>query len=472
MNILQRFAAPEAFAMSTPSPSFKQPVPAAAPDVEALCNRFLNREAVIGVIGLGYVGLPLVCAICAQGFKSVGFDIDADKIDRLNKGESYIGNIHNDKIASLVSGGSFLPTGDFSRLSGVDAILMCVPTPLNKNREPDMTYVEETAKTIAKHLRRGQLVVLESTTWPGTTRELLKPILEAGSGLKAGEDFFLAFSPEREDPGNAQFHTAIIPKVVGGDGPAALRLAQTMYDQFLTKTVAVSTADTAEAVKLTENIFRAVNIALVNELKVIYDSMGIDIWEVIEAAKTKPFGYMPFYPGPGLGGHCIPIDPFYLTWKAREHGVSTKFIELAGEINVFMPRFVVGRLAEALDLRFSKSLNGAKILLLGMAYKKNVADIRESPAFGIMELLQKRQSVISYHDPFVDVVPPTREHASFTGMVSSPLTPDVIAAADAVVIVTDHTGVNYDMVAQHARLVVDTRNVFATRTDRHNIVKA
>lgn len=456
--------------MQSPSPAPKF----AAEDltVDQLCARYLNREAVIGVIGLGYVGLPLVCAICAQGFKSVGFDIDQDKIDRLNKGQSYIGNIHNDKIASLVTGGAFVPTADFSRLGEVDAILMCVPTPLNKNREPDMTYVEETAKTIAKTLRRGQLVVLESTTWPGTTRELLRPILEAGSGLTAGVDFFLAFSPEREDPGNAKFHTAIIPKVVGGDGADALKLAQTMYDQFLSKTVAVSSAETAEAVKLTENIFRAVNIALVNELKVIYDAMGVDIWEVIEAAKTKPFGYMPFYPGPGLGGHCIPIDPFYLTWKAREHNISTRFIELAGEINVLMPRFVVTRLAETLDARFSRGMKDAKILLLGMAYKKNVSDIRESPTFTILELLQKRQADLSFHDPYVDVVPPTREHAAFTGMVSVPLTPEVVAAADAVIVVTDHDNVDYDMVAKHARLIVDTRNVYAARTDRSNIVKA
>lgn len=440
--------------------------------VDQLCARFVNREAVIGVIGLGYVGLPLVCAICAQGFKSIGFDIDQDKIDRLNKGQSYIGNIHNDKISALVTGGAFVPTADFSRLHEADAILMCVPTPLNKNREPDMTYVEETAKTIARTLRRGQLVVLESTTWPGTTRELLRPILEQGSGLKAGVDFFLAFSPEREDPGNAKFHTAIIPKVVGGDGPDALKLAQTMYDQFLTKTVAVSSAETAEAVKLTENIFRAVNIALVNELKVIYDAMGVDIWEVIEAAKTKPFGYMPFYPGPGLGGHCIPIDPFYLTWKAREHNISTRFIELAGEINVLMPRFVVSRLAETLDARFGRALKDAKILLLGMAYKKNVSDIRESPSFTILELLQKRQADLSFHDPYVDVVPPTREHAAFTGMKSAALTPETVAAADAVIVVTDHDNVDYDMVAQHAKLIVDTRNVYAGRTDRDNIVKA
>jgi UDP-N-acetyl-D-glucosamine dehydrogenase len=366
----------------------------------------------------------------------------------------------------------FHATADFAGLADVDAILMCVPTPLNRNREPDMTYIVETAKVIARTLRKGQLVVLESTTWPGTTREVVRPILEDATGLKSGLDFFLAFSPEREDPGNPTYHTSIIPKVVGGDGDAALRLAQTMYDQFLTKTVAVSSADTAEAVKLTENIFRSVNIALVNELKVIYDAMGIDIWEVIEAAKTKPFGYMPFYPGPGLGGHCIPIDPFYLTWKAREYGITTRFIELAGEVNVLMPRFVVNRLSEALDMRFSRALNGAKILILGMAYKKNVADVRESPAFTVMELLQQRQADVSFHDPYVDAVPPTREHAAFSGMKSVPLDEATLRAADAVVVVTDHANVDYALVARHAKLVVDTRNVFAGAVNRHNIVKA
>lgn len=440
--------------------------------VDQLCQMFIDRKATIGVIGLGYVGLPLVCAICAEGFKAVGFDIDAGKIEKLKAGKSYIGNIHNDRIGSYVQDEAFIPTDDFAKLADVDAILMCVPTPLNRNREPDMTYVVDTTKTIAKTLRPGQLIVLESTTWPGTTRELVRPILEQATGLRSGVDFFLAFSPEREDPGNAKFHTAVIPKVVGGDGPAALKLAQTMYDQFLAQTVAVSSADTAEAVKLTENIFRAVNIALVNELKVIYDAMGIDIWEVIEAAKTKPFGYMPFYPGPGLGGHCIPIDPFYLTWKAREYNISTRFIELAGEVNVLMPRYVVNRLTETLDTRFGKSLKGTKILILGMAYKKNVADIRESPSFTVMELLQKRQADISFHDPYVDVVPPTREHAAFTGMKSVPLTPETVAAADVVMIVTDHDNVDYDMVVKNARLVIDTRNKLAFATDRHNIVKA
>lgn len=458
--------------MSAPHPTLQPVTPHSAPDVEALCQRFIDRQAVIGVVGLGYVGLPLICAISDKGFKSVGFDIDAAKIEKLSRGESYIGNIHNDRVAAFVNNKMFTPTADFTRLADVDAILMCVPTPLSKNREPDMSYVVETTKTIAKTLRRGQLIVLESTTWPGTTRELVRPILENATGLKSGVDFFLAFSPEREDPGNAKFHTAIIPKVVGGDGAEALKLAQTMYDQFLAKTVAVSSADTAEAVKLTENIFRAVNIALVNELKVIYDAMGIDIWEVIEAAKTKPFGYMPFYPGPGLGGHCIPIDPFYLTWKAREYNISTRFIELAGEVNVLMPRFVVNRLAETLDDRFGVSMKSAKILLLGMAYKKNVADIRESPSFTIMELLQKRQADISFHDPFVEEIPPTREHAAFTGMRSAPLTPETVAAADAVIVVTDHDSVDYDMVARHAKLIVDTRNVYGARVERDNIVKA
>lgn len=443
-----------------------------AVDVEALLRRFTGRKAKIGVIGLGYVGLPLACAICAAGFQAVGFDIDLSKIQKLKKGQSYIGNLHNDKLSDYVKEGRFHPTSDFKRLSDVDAVLLCVPTPLNRNREPDMTYIVKTSETVAKHLKRGQLIVLESTTYPGTTRDVMRPILEEATGLKSGADFFLAFSPEREDPGNAKYHTAIIPKVIGGDGEDALRLAQTMYDQFLVKTVAVSSPDAAEAVKLTENIFRSVNIALVNELKVIYDAMGIDIWEVIEAAKTKPFGYMPFYPGPGLGGHCIPIDPFYLTWKAREFGIATRFIELAGEINVSMPKFVVERLAQALDERFAKPLNGAKIMLLGLAYKKNVADVRESPAFAIMELLKSRRAQVVFHDPYVNVIPPTREHAAFTGLASQPLNAKTLAAQDAVMIVTDHDSIDYEMVAAQSKLVIDTRNALARTKGRGNIVKA
>lgn len=441
-------------------------------DVAALTARYTDKTAVLGVIGLGYVGLPLSCAACDKGFRVVGFDVDPAKITKLEKGESYIGNIHNDRVKGFVKGGLFSPTADYARLAEVDAIIMCVPTPLNKNREPDMTYIERTTRAIAQHLKRGQLVVLESTTYPGTTDDVVRPILEEATGMKAGVDFYLAFSPEREDPGNAKFHTSVIPKVVGGQTADCLQLATAMYDQFLTATVPVSSAATAEAVKLTENIFRAVNIALVNELKVIYDAMGIDIWEVIEAAKTKPFGYMPFYPGPGLGGHCIPIDPFYLTWKAREHGVATRFIELAGEINVAMPRYVVNRLAEALDTRFGKGLNGAKILLIGVAYKKNVADERESPAYTIMDMLKDRNADLSFYDPHVAVVPNKREHPRFTGMRSVELSPATIAAADAVLIVTDHDGIDYVGLAQHARLVIDTRNALGAVVERGNIVKA
>lgn len=454
------------------NPKLQTVVPSStSADLDALCENFISRRAKIGVIGLGYVGLPLACAICDRDFVAVGFDIDTGKIDKLNRGESYIGNIHNDRISRFVKGGKFFPTNRFEMLSEMDAIIMCVPTPLDRNREPDMTYIVNTTKSIAPHLKRGQLIVLESTTYPGTTSDLVRPILEE-TGLKCGEDFFLAFSPEREDPGNQQFGTTNTPKVVGGVGDAALKLAQTMYNQFLNKTVAVSSAETAEAVKLTENIFRSVNIALVNELKVIYDAMGIDIWEVIEAAKTKPFGYMPFYPGPGLGGHCIPIDPFYLTWKAREYNITTRFIELAGEINIAMPAYVVNKLSEALDERFARPLNGANILVIGMAYKKNVADIRESPAFAVMELLKRRKSEVVFHDPYVDVVPPTREHKAFTGMASVALTPELIAAQDAVMIITNHDNIDYNLIARHARLVVDTRNALSGVSSRDNIVKA
>jgi UDP-N-acetyl-D-glucosamine dehydrogenase len=445
---------------------------AAAQRLVALCEKFTSRRAKIGVIGLGYVGLPLACAICAKDFSATGFDIDQSKIDKLARGESYIGNIHNDIVSGFVKAGKLRATSDFVGLAEMDAIIMCVPTPLNKNREPDMEYIVKTSETVAKYLRPGQLVVLESTTYPGTTREVVRPILEDATGLKSGEDFFLAFSPEREDPGNAKFHTAVIPKIVGGDGEAALKLAQTMYDQFLAKTVAVSSAELAEAAKLTENIFRSVNIALVNELKVVFDAMGLDVWEVIEAAKTKPFGYMPFYPGPGLGGHCIPIDPFYLSWKAREHNVSARFIELAGEINTAMPAYVVNKLSEAMDRTSAKSLNGARVLLIGAAYKKNVADVRESPAFALMELLHKRRAHISFHDPYVPEIPVMREHLLFAGMKSEQLTPALLGAQDVVVVVTDHDNVDYGMIAQHAALVVDTRNALAGKQGKAHVVKA
>jgi len=441
-------------------------------DPRLLCEKFQQSPAVIGVIGLGYVGLPLSCAAARAGLRVIGFDTDAAKVEKLKKGQSYIGNIHNDSIRAFVHSGAFTPTSDPAQLKDADAIILCVPTPLNANREPDMSYIIRSAETVAGVLRKGQLVVLESSTYPGTTRDLMTPILEEKSGLKAGQDFFVAFSPEREDPGNKDHTTASIPKLVGGIDLASLRVAQSMYDRFLEKTVAVSSAEVAEAAKLTENIFRAVNIALVNELKVIFDKMDIDVWEVIEAAKTKPFGYMPFYPGPGLGGHCIPIDPFYLTWKAREENMPTRFIELAGEINIAMPAYVVNRLADALNEKAGRALNGAKILLIGMAYKKNVADIRESPAFAIMDLLEQRKAVIDFHDPCVDEIPPTREHARHTGKVSTALTESAVQAADAVVILTAHDGVNYDMIARHARLIVDTRNALSHVADRTHIVKA
>jgi UDP-N-acetyl-D-glucosamine dehydrogenase len=418
------------------------------------------RRARVGIIGLGYVGLPLACLFAEKGFPTTGFDIDPAKVKALNAGRSYIKHIPGKRVAAIRSGGRFEASDDFDRLRRMDAIIICVPTPLTSYREPDLQFIVKTGEEIAPRLRKGQLIVLESSTYPGTTREDLKPILEA-RGLKSGRDFWLAYSPEREDPGNASFGTNDIPKVVGGDGAAALDLAVALYDQVVVKTVPVSSPETAETVKLTENIFRAVNIALVNELKVICAAMGIDVWEVIDAARTKPFGFMPFYPGPGLGGHCIPIDPFYLTWKAREFGVNTRFIELAGEINTAMPRYVVGRLAEELSTQRSKALKGARILMLGLAYKKNVDDMRESPALTLIELLEKAGAKVSYHDPFIPAVKPSREHGTLTGRRSVPLTARSLSGADAVLIVTDHDDVDYAMVAKHARLVLDTRNAMA-----------
>jgi UDP-N-acetyl-D-glucosamine dehydrogenase len=435
-------------------------MPVTCPPVEALVARFRDRSATVGIIGLGYVGLPLVQALLDNGLAVIGVDIDASKVEALKEGRTYIHHIPGESFRAPVAAGRFLPSTRFAELQRADAILICVPTPLTAHREPDLTYVENTAKAITPHLRPGQLVVLESTTYPGTTRDVVKPILEE-SGLKSGRDFFIAFSPEREDPGNAKFSTRVIPKVIGGDGKAAAEIADALYSTFVPKTVPVSSPETAEAVKLTENIFRSVNIALVNELKVVYAAMGIDVWEVIEAAKTKPFGFMPFYPGPGLGGHCIPIDPFYLTWKAREYELSTRFIELAGEINTAMPRYVVARLADELDARAGKGLNGARILMLGLAYKKNVDDTRESPAFKLIELLEKRGATCDVHDPYVPVVPRSREHPNMAGRKSVPLDPAVIATYDAVLIVTDHDNVDYVSLAKSARLVVDTRNACA-----------
>jgi UDP-N-acetyl-D-glucosamine dehydrogenase len=406
---------------------------------------------------MGYVGLPLMLAATDVGFSVLGFDIDLAKVVGLNRGQSPLRHLGEARIAAALAAGRFSATGDFSRLCEPDAILICVPTPLGAHREPDLSYVEATARTVAATLRPGQLVVLESTTWPGTTMEVVKPILEAG-GLVSGRDFYLAFSPEREDPGNAHFSTGGIPKVVGGDGEQARRLACALYDQFVTRTVPVSTPATAEAVKLTENIFRAINIALVNELKIVFQAMGIDIFEVIEAAKSKPFGYMPFYPGPGLGGHCIPIDPFYLTWRAREFGIATKFIELAGEVNTYMPRYVVERAAHAFDRRAGRGFNGARVLVIGIAYKKNIDDVRESPAFAIIELLEARGAQVAFHDPLVPAIPPTREHSALAGRRSQPLPTDGDERFDIAIIVTDHDAIAWPGVPNCAALIVDTRN--------------
>ncbi|MGV3548941.1 nucleotide sugar dehydrogenase [Rhizobium sp.] len=426
----------------------------------------------VGVIGLGYVGLPLAMTAARAGFPVIGFDIDPSKIVSIDAGKSYIEAVTDAVLSEFVRGGRFSATTDFAGLSGCDVIVICVPTPLTKHRDPDLSFVTRTSQAIAKTLRAGQLVVLESTTYPGTTDGVVRPILEE-TGLKSGQDFFLGFSPEREDPGNQQFRTSTIPKVVAGDGAEASSLVEAFYSAAVETVVPVSTTATAEAVKLTENIFRAVNIALVNELKVVYEAMGIDIWEVIDAAKTKPFGYMPFYPGPGLGGHCIPIDPFYLTWKSREYELPTRFIELAGEINSAMPRHVVDRLAEALDIRAGKALSRSKVLVIGLAYKKNVPDIRESPSLKLIELIEARGGQAGYHDPHVPQVPPTREYGHLKGRPSVDLARETVSGFDAVLIATDHDAVDYAALAEWAVLVVDTRNAFGRRSiSGGNIVKA
>jgi UDP-N-acetyl-D-glucosamine dehydrogenase len=421
-----------------------------------LIQRIQGKTAVIGVVGLGYVGLPLVSAFCRKGFSVVGLDIDAEKIAKLKRRESYIKHISAASIGELMSTGRFSPTTEFKRIGECDAVLLCVPTPLNKNREPDMSYIQQTARSIAPHMRKGQLIVLESTTYPGTTHVLLASELGAGSHLTAGDDYFLAYSPEREDPGSA-FETSRIPKVVGGLTPACREVASALYSAAMEKVVPVSSTQVAEMTKLFENIFRSVNIALVNELKMLCDRMGLDVWEVIEASATKPFGFMPFYPGPGLGGHCIPIDPFYLTWKAREFDMTTRFIELAGEINTQMPEYVVRRTAHALNLR-KKALNGSRILLLGIAYKRNVDDMRESPAIKILELLRAEGCDVCYHDGFV---PSASGGHHDLQLESQPLTDQLLATVDAVMIVTDHSDIDYARVVEKAQLVIDTRN--ATR---------
>jgi UDP-N-acetyl-D-glucosamine dehydrogenase len=431
-----------------------------------------SRTSRVGIIGMGYVGLPLAMAVAKAGFEVVGFDIDENKTAILNGGQSYIEAVRSDVLAAYVAQKRFQATTDRTRFGDCQIIVICVPTPLTKHREPDLSYIRMTSEDIAKHLKPGTLVVLESTTYPGTTEEIMKPLL-ATSGLRAGVDFFIGFSPEREDPGNSEFHTTSIPKVVSGDGPVAADLVIRFYQSVVDKVVPVSTPATAEAVKITENVFRAVNIALVNELKLIYDAMGIDVWEVIDAAKTKPFGYQAFYPGPGLGGHCIPIDPFYLTWKAREFDFQTRFIELAGEINTSMPRHVISKLEEALSTHSGKALQGARVLILGLAYKKNVPDMRESPTFKLMELLEKRGAKVEFHDPHIAEIAPTREHADYTGRSSLPLTAETVREQDVVLVSTDHDSVDYDLVARVATLVVDTRNRFArVKQAKAIIVKA
>jgi UDP-N-acetyl-D-glucosamine dehydrogenase len=427
-----------------------------------LVSRFKSRQATIGVVGLGYVGLPLCGALVGAGLRTIGFDIDASKIESIEAGHTYIKHLSDGFIAGMRDSGLFSATTDFAAAVKADAIIVCVPTPLTRHRTPDISFIENTFEELAKHARPGQLYVLESTTWPGTTAQVVRPILEQ-TGLKSGEDLFLAFSPEREDPGNENFSTKTIAKVVGGEGPDALRVATALYDEVVVKTVPVSSTAAAEAAKLTENIFRSVNIALVNELKLVYDAMGIDVWEVIDAAKTKPFGYMAFYPGPGLGGHCIPIDPFYLTWKAHEYGISTRFIELAGEINTRMPHHVVARLAEALDRQAGVSLSRAKVLIIGVAYKKNVDDMRESPSLVLTELLEARGAEVEFYDPLIPVIPPTREHANLTGRRSIEWSEADIAEFDAVLISTDHDAVDYAALVRNSRLIVDTRNACGKR---------
>lgn len=418
----------------------------------------------IAIVGLGYVGLPLCLQFGRSGVQVLGLDIDSAKVQAINAGRSYIKHIESAAIQRVVSEGRFAASTDFSRIKEVEAVIICVPTPLNKNREPDISYILKTGEAIAPHLQRGTLVVLESTTYPGTTDEDLRAVLEAGSGLKAGKDFHLAFSPEREDPGNPDSKVAQIPKVIGGYTPACLERAKALYGKAIQTLVPVSSCRAAEAAKLLENIFRSINIALVNELKIVYGAMGIDIWEVINAAKTKPFGFMPFYPGPGLGGHCIPIDPFYLTWKAREFGQNTRFIELAGEINTAMPRYVVGRVVEALNAG-RKALNGSRVLVLGLAYKANVDDDRESPSYHLMDLLKKQGADVAYYDPHVPLIRPTREHPHWAGTKSVSWNRETVAGFDVVLISTAHKAVNYQQLADWAQCIVDTRNVMAVYSD-------
>jgi UDP-N-acetyl-D-glucosamine dehydrogenase len=433
--------------------------------LETTLAKLKNKEAVIGIAGLGYVGLPLMLRYASVGYKVIGIDIDIEKVDLLNAGKSYIEHIASDSIASACKSG-FEATTDFSRARDCDALILCVPTPLNKYREPDISYVTSTMDAIKPYLRKGQVVSLESTTYPGTTEEELLPRAEE-SGLKVGEDLFLVYSPEREDPGNPNFETHTIPKVVGGHTAACLRVGVALYQLAIDQIVPVSSTKTAEMTKLLENIHRSVNIGLVNEMKIVADRMGIDIFEVVDAAKTKPFGFTAYYPGPGLGGHCIPIDPFYLTWKAREYGLNTRFIELSGEVNRGMPEYVIGKLMDGLN-DAGKALKNSRVLVLGIAYKKNVDDMRESPAVEIMELIQAKGAKVAYSDPHVPVFPKMREH-SFK-LSSEPLTAENLATFDAVLLATDHDRFDYELIKQHARLIIDSRGKY--REPAEHIVKA
>lgn len=437
---------------------------------EQLLTKLENDTAVVAVIGLGYVGLPLVFALYKK-FKVIGFDIDQSKIALLKNNQSYIKNYQDSDILELNNSNKFYASYDPKILQQADAILICVPTPLTKNREPDLSYILQTANIISKTLRRGQLIVLESTTYPGTTKEILKPILES-TKLKAGQDFFLGYSPEREDPGNKKFSATNVPKIVGADDLISKQLTVKLYSKIVPEVVIVSSADTAEAVKILENIFRCVNIALVNELKMIFDKMGINIWEVIEAAKTKPFGFMPFYPSPGLGGHCIPIDPFYLTWKAKEYGVSTRFIELAGEINSLMPDYVISKVQDTLNNRFAKVLNGSKILIVGMAYKKNVDDIRESPALVILQKLMNKKAYVDYFDPYIKKIPKMRGYPELADIFSINFNIDNLLKYDAVIICTDHDNIEYQLLIDNSKLIIDTRNATNNFISKDNIVYA
>jgi UDP-N-acetyl-D-glucosamine dehydrogenase len=437
--------------------------------IDQFIKKIQKRKALIGIIGMGYVGLPLVLRFCEEGFHVLGFDVDSKKVAQLKSGRSYLKSIPPSRISPIVRNGLLDVTDDFSCLAKPDCIIICVPTPLTEKMEPDLQYIEKTTEAIRDHLRKGQLIILESTSFPGTTEELILPQLES-TGLKVGKDFFLAYSPEREDPGSKRFTTSQIPKVVSGVTPSCKTIATTLYGQVIQKVVPVSSPRVAELTKLLENIYRSVNIALVNELKMLSDRMGIDIWEVIEAASTKPFGFSPFYPGPGMGGHCIPIDPFYLSWKAREYDFTTKFIQLAGEINVSIPYYVVSKTVDALNER-NKSIKGAKVLILGVAYKKDVDDARESPALAIMDLFQKKGATIFYHDPFIPSLPSFRKY--HFKLNSSPLTKPLLQRLDAVVVITDHSQVDYAWVVRHAPLIIDTRNVTKNMKQwKRKIVKA